>query len=57
MKLYIKTTKDKYELPLAVAESVAELAKMVGHSKGTVASMITRNQNGYRKIVIDDDEA
>ena len=52
MTLYIKTSKDKYELPMFVADSAAELAKMVGLSKGSVASMITRGIGGYHRIVI-----
>jgi hypothetical protein len=30
MTLYLKVTKDKYELPVAVADSKAELADMLG---------------------------
>lgn len=30
MTIYMMTTKDEYELPLAVADSVGELAKMTG---------------------------
>lgn len=29
-KLWMKVTNDEYELPLAVTESAAELARMVG---------------------------
>ena len=56
MKLYIKTTKDKYELPVAVADSVEELAKMIGLTKASVASMITRHRGNVYKVVIDEDE-
>lgn len=35
MKLYMYTTLDKYELPLAVADSPRELAEMTG--RGTRA--------------------
>ena len=30
MTLYLKVTKDKYELPVAVADSKKELARMLG---------------------------
>ena len=30
MTIYMMTTKDKYELPLAVADSVGELAELTG---------------------------
>lgn len=34
-------TNDKYELPLVVADSVAELAKLTGQKRSSVASAIT----------------
>lgn len=55
MKLYIKCTTDKFELPVAVADSAAELAKMVGLTKGSVASMLTRELSGFHRIEIDED--
>ena len=33
MKLYLRVTKDEYELPLAVADSAQELAVMMGTTK------------------------
>lgn len=33
MTLYIKVTQDKFELPIAVADTARELADMVGTSK------------------------
>ena len=56
MKLYMKTTTDKFELPMFVADSAAELAKMVGLSKGSVASMLTRGIGGYHRVTIPDPE-
>ena len=39
--VYMKITKDKYELPVAVAESTTELAKICGlKNSGSVRSMI-----------------
>lgn len=32
MKIYIATTPDEYELPLFVADSAAELARMCGYN-------------------------
>ena len=56
MKLYLKTTKDKYELPLAVAESAGELAKMLGTSKNVVFSSINHKRRGWYVIDVDDEE-
>lgn len=36
MNLYIYVTRDKFKLPLAVGDSQAELASMVGVKKNTV---------------------
>lgn len=60
-KLYMAVTKDRYELPIAVAGSAVELAKMVGTSADTVRSLISKNlYNGYknspfRRVEVDDD--
>lgn len=54
MKLYMKTTKDEYELPEAVADSVHELSKMIGLTQGTVASLMSRKAKGFYKVVIDE---
>ena len=54
--IYLKTTKDDLELPEAVADTGAELAKMVGMTVGTHYSYITRGTRGYHKIEIEEDE-
>lgn len=54
--LYVKCTTDKYELPVAVADSGAELARMLGISANSVWSMISKGISGYHKIEIDDKE-
>lgn len=58
--LYMKVTNDKYELPVAIADSAAELARMVGVKAQTVQSCICRMKSGkncgYYKIVVEDDE-
>ena len=38
MTLYMKVTRDKYELPVAVAETKAELARMLGRTRESVQS-------------------
>lgn len=55
-KLYVRTTKDDLELPIAVADSPTELAKMIGVKVDTVNTMISRKAKGYYKIEIEDEE-
>lgn len=40
-KLYLATTPDKYELPIAVSDTPKELARMMGVSKGGILSVIS----------------
>ena len=56
--LYMLVTQDKYELPLIVADTVAELAKLTGQKRSSVASAITHAEKKgfksmYVKVVID----
>ena len=47
-------TKDKYELPLAVADTRKELGKMLGVSPVTIANSITRaRKDGHKSIAND----
>lgn len=61
MTVYMKVTKDEYELPVAVADSVSMLAQMLGISKSTIEStMSLAKKHGWRsvyvKVVIDESE-
>lgn len=61
MKVYIQVTRDKYELPVAVADSPSELARMTGANRNTVNSTLALFRKGkyknpkYREVEIDDD--
>lgn len=61
-KLWMKVTNDEYELPLAVAESAAELARMTGIKPESLYSIISRERHGkkrtysYREVDIDDED-
>lgn len=60
MKLYICITRDKYELPVAVADTQGELAKMCGVSKATVTSSLSHQRHGrwksiYKEVEVEDD--
>lgn len=55
MTLYVKTTADKYRLPLAVAESKEELAQMLGISKESVRSGFSHKHSTYYTVEVEDD--
>lgn len=50
--LWMKTTKDKYELPLAVADSVAELSQMVGTKREVISCAVCRKYRGWDKVIL-----
>lgn len=56
MRLYLRTTIDKYELPIAVAETATELAKMLGTTQGCVSSSISHKRPGWYKLEFEDEE-
>ena len=55
-KLYLRTTKDKYELPVAVAESLSELSRMTGHTKNVISSAISKKQRGWYRIEVNEND-
>ena len=59
-KIYMAVTKDALSLPLAVADSVAELAELRGVKKETIRSLISRGRKGKIKrpgyIVVEVEE-
>lgn len=50
-KLYLATTDDKYELPVAVSDTPAGLAQMLGVSKGGILSVISHAKQ-HRKFCV-----
>ena len=56
MILYLRTTTDKYELPIAVAESAAELARLLGTTKGCVYSSLSHKRPGWYKLEVEDEQ-
>ena len=60
--VYMKITKDKYELPVAVAESTTELAQICGlKGSGSVRSAINDSirlgrRSQYIKVEVDEDD-
>lgn len=55
-KLYMKTTGDKLDLPVAVADSPGELARIIGTKKSVVLSSISHKIRGWHRIEIEEDE-
>lgn len=69
MNIWMEVTPDEYELPIKVANSGGELARMCGVSSDTVYSSISHYNNRKRKtckiwkrrrkfvkVVVDDEE-
>ena len=61
MTLYMKVTKDEYELPVAVAETQAELAHMLGVKPTLVYNGIRSIRTGqvkhssYKIVEVEDE--
>lgn len=54
MKLYVKVSEDDLELPEAVAESRAELARMLGYGRNYVYTCMERaKKNGTKPKVVE----
>lgn len=62
MEVWVAVSHDKYELPIAVADTRQELAKICGVKPQTISSSASKfiRRPGerwcqYRKIIVDDD--
>ena len=61
MNIWLKVTNDKYELPVAVADSAEELAKLCGVKVNNIHSSRSHakargQQTWYRLVKVDDKE-
>lgn len=60
--IWMEVTSDKYELPVAVADSAEELAKMSGVKRTSIIEQLCRYRHGlykqckYRKIELTEDD-
>lgn len=59
-KIYMCVTHDKYELPVAVADSPKELADMLGVTSNNILSAIyhakvSGRKSIYVRVVVDDE--
>lgn len=50
MFVYVKVTNDKYELPLAVADSERELARILHISVSAISHGVKKSRQGERSI-------
>ena len=62
MKLYLAVTKDEYELPYAIADTQADLARILGVDPQSVRKAFYDMRNGrgykrtkYREVEIDEE--
>lgn len=56
MRIYMQVTTDKYQLPVAVASTPLELAKLVGTSVNTIKSCISKGSKKYIRVDVEDDD-
>ncbi len=61
IKIYMKVTKDRYSLPVAVADSPKELAALCGVSPNAIYSGFSHEKKGdwkspYVKVEVEDDD-
>ena len=54
MVVYMKITKDKYELPLAIADSLKELSVLTGTKSNVISSSISHGYLGWCRVIIDE---
>lgn len=59
MVVYMQVTKDEYELPVAIADTVAELAMLTGIKPNSISTSISKakkykRKSQYVKIEIDE---
>lgn len=60
MTVWMMVTRDKYELPVAVAGSLKELSRITGSSAKSISSGCSRYKSGvnkgiFRKVEIEED--
>lgn len=52
--IYVATTYDKYELPVAVADSVAELSELTGANQKSIANRVSDGRSHFYKVPEED---
>ena len=54
-RLYLKTTRDELELPLAVADSPGELGRITGTKPNIICSSIAHGYKGWCRVEVEDE--
>lgn len=52
--VYIAVTKDKYELPIAVANTVKDLSRMTNVSERVIYTYISKKLGRFYKVKLND---
>ena len=60
MTVYMKVSRDEYQLPVAVADTMSELARMCGVTISNIShalkdSVVKGRKSDYLKVEVDDD--
>lgn len=53
-KIWMKVTRDVYELPIYVAKSAVELGRLTGLSPESIRCMASRGTGGIRKVEVEE---
>lgn len=52
MKMIMRVSKDKYELPLAIAKSVGEMHRITGMNRSNIHKALKRNEQGLKSTFV-----
>lgn len=52
--VYIRVTKDKYRLPIAIADTAKELAEITGYNQSAIYCAISKGSGYFEKVDIGD---
>lgn len=55
MFVWMKVTKDKYELPVAVADSANELARILNTTANNISSSLSKGYGTYLKVAVEEE--
>ena len=53
--IYIATTYDKYELPIAVADTVKELSELTGANKKSIANRVLDGRSHFYRVEVNEE--
>ena len=51
--VYMKVSKDRFQLPEYIADSLQELSEMTGYKYGTIASQISKKSKVFIKVELE----